>query len=121
MYITKNNLNWRNHPIIQETCNHTQIIILPTHASFPPNTWIEEIAKKVKEANMKPVRSPLKQFFFGKKKTISKYEQLYDKSSKKINWEVLKNNDNPPLDCLLNKYKNILTNPEGIAQETYTQ
>ena len=35
--------------------------------------------------------------------------------------KVFKNTDTPPLDCLIDQFNNILTNPKDITQEIYVQ
>ena len=46
---------------------------------------------------------------------------MYEKSPKKINRKVFKNTETSPLDSIIDKHNNILTNPEDIALEIYTQ
>ena len=43
------------------------------------------------------------------------------KAPKKINKKIFKENELSPLDCIIDKYNNILTNPEDVAQEIHTQ
>ena len=46
---------------------------------------------------------------------------MYDKSPKKINRKVFKNNDTCPLDSIVDSRNKILTNPADIASESYLQ
>ena len=46
---------------------------------------------------------------------------MYDKSPKKINRKVFKNTEPSPLDSIIDRQNNILTNPADIATEIYTQ
>ena len=46
---------------------------------------------------------------------------MYEKSPKKINQKVFKNTETSPLDSIIDRQKNILTNPKDIASEIYTQ
>jgi hypothetical protein len=55
------------------------------------------------------------------KKTITKYRQLYEKSPKKINKRIFKNQETPPLDCIADEHNNILTSPVDIANEIHRQ
>ena len=121
--IIKNNLTWRTHPII------TQGIINHPHATIPPppashlehDEWIGTLATIAKDAKNKARKITTDYTKKQIKKAISKYQQLYDKSPKKINRKVFKSTDTPPLDCLTDRANNILTNPQEIAHEIHAQ
>ena len=122
IYLIKNSPNWPTHPIIDELKNHTQVDIPP-----PPNQeqnqqdWIKILAQIAKTANIQARKITSKYTKECIKKAISKYRQLYDLSPKKINKRVFKNQETPPLDCISDKHKNILTNPTDIANEIHNQ
>ena len=46
---------------------------------------------------------------------------MYEKNPKKINRKVFKNTETSPLDSIIDRQNNILTNPEDIASEIYIQ
>ena len=123
IYIIKNNPNWRTHPIItHEISNHTYATISPPpNPSLPHNSLIEELARIAKEAKNKARKITTEYTTLQVKKTISKYQQLYDKSPKIINRKVFNNTNPPPLDCLIDRFNNILTSPQEIAHEIHVQ
>jgi hypothetical protein len=123
IYITKNNPNWRTHPIItHEISNHTYTAIPPPpNPSLPHDSWIDALARLAKEAKHKARKITTDYTTNQVKKAISKYQQLYDKSPKTINRKVFKNTETPPLDCLLDRFDNILTCPHAIAHEIHIQ
>jgi hypothetical protein len=59
--------------------------------------------------------------FYNIQKAISRYKQLYNISSKKANQKIFKNHDIPPLDPILDRSNNILTNPDNMAHEIHLQ
>ena len=97
------------------------------HATIPPppaphleyDEWIGTLATIAKDAKNKARKITTDYTKKQIKKTISRYQQLYDKSPKKINRKVFKSSDTPPLDCLTDRSNNILTNPQEIhAQQS---
>ena len=46
---------------------------------------------------------------------------MYEKNPQKINRKVFKNIETSSLDSIIDRQNNILTNPEDIAWEIYTQ
>ena len=122
IYITKNIQNWQTHPIIEELKTHTNVTIppLPTQ-EHNQQEWIQSLVEIAKTAKIQARKITTKYTQSCIKKAISKYRQLYDKSPKKINKKVFKNQETPPLDCILDRNNNILTNPEDIANEIHIQ
>jgi len=56
------------------------------------------------------------------KKEISKYRQLYQKETQKTqNKKVFKNQNIPPLDYIIDRHNNLLTNLEDTANEIHIQ
>lgn len=58
IYITKNNPNWRDHPIIQETANHTHNILLaPPPRTHPPTRHMDSrLGHKSKNSQKKSMK-----------------------------------------------------------------
>ena len=84
---------------------------------LPPNEWIDTIAAIAKIANKKATKITTK---YTKKcilKVVSKYRQMYEKNPKKINKKVFKHTKTSPLDSIMDRQNNILTNLEDIAKE----
>ena len=122
IYISKNSPNWQTHPIIEELHNHTNTIIppLPVNEALQPE-WLQTIADIAKQAKLHTRKITTKYTQQCVKKAIFKYRQLYDKSPKKINKQVFRNQDMPPLDCITDRNNNILTSAEDIANEIHIQ
>ena len=78
----KNNMNWRTHPIItQEINNHTHTTITPPpNPSLLHNSWIDDLARIAKEAKNKAHKITTDYTTKQIEKTISKYQQLYNKN-----------------------------------------
>jgi hypothetical protein len=97
IYIIKNNSRWHSHPIItQGLSNHSHVTLPPP--PDPPleyETWITTQAKLAKEAKTKARKITTDYTKIQINKAISKYQQLYDKSPKKINRKVFKSTDTP--------------------------
>ena len=119
----KKNPTWRIHPIItQEIPNHSHTTIPPPlDSTLEYESWIVTLATIAKEAKNKAQKISTDYTNKQIKKAISKYQQLYDKSPKKINRKVFKSTDTLLLDCLIDRYNSILTNPQDIALEIYAQ
>jgi hypothetical protein len=98
IYIVKNVPNWQTHPIIVEIRNHTQTPIPPPHQDPNQLEWITTLAQIAKNANKSARKITTKYTQECIKKAIYKYRLLYDKSPKKINKRVFKNQETPPLD-----------------------
>ena len=120
IYIIKNNPNWCTHPFVtHELINHTHTTIPPpSDPSLEYNSWITTLATIAKETKHKARKITSHYTNTQIKKAISKYQQLYKKSPKKINRKIFKSNDNPSLDCLIDRYDNILTN-QPISHKRY--
>jgi len=122
IYIIKNTPNWQTHPILEELINHTQTFIPPPPTQQPNQLeWITTLAQIAKTAHKNASKITTKYTQECIKKAISKYRLLYDKSPKKINKRVFKNQETPPLDCITDTNNNILTNPTDIANEIHNQ
>lgn len=122
LYITKNTPNWHNHPIIGKLKNHHLTTIPPPPAeNNNPQEWIKALAELAKIANKQARKITTKYTQACIRKAITKYRQLNDKSPKKINKKVFKYQETPALDCILDRYNNLLTNREDIANEIHIQ
>ena len=75
-------MNWRTHPIItQEINNHTHTTITPPpNPSLPHDSWIDDLARIAKEAKNKAHKITTDYTTKQIEKTISKYQQLYNKN-----------------------------------------
>jgi hypothetical protein len=122
IYITKNIQDWPTHPIIEELKTYTNVIIppLPTEQQ-DQQEWIQSLVEIAKTAKTQARKITTKYTQSCIKKAILKYRQIYDKNPKKINKRVFKNQETPPLDCILDRNNNILTSPEDIANEIHIQ
>ena len=122
IYITKNTPNWQTHPIIDTLNTHTHTIIPPPPTQeSDQQAWLKTLAEIAKNAAVQARKITTQYTQNCIKKAISKYRQLYEKSPKKINKRVFKQQEIPPLDCIMDRNNNILTNPEDIANEIYAQ
>jgi protein-tyrosine-phosphatase len=110
------------HPILIDIRNHQHINI-----PHPPTTttshveWIDTIVTIAKMANKEAKKITTKYTRDCILKAVSIYRQMYEKNSKKINRNVFKNTKTSPLDSIIDRQNNILTNPEDIASEIYAQ
>lgn len=93
----------------------------PPEPHVPHTEWIDLIYELAKNANKQARKITIKYTRQCVKKALSKYKQLYDKSPKKINRKVFKNNETSPLDCLTDRHNNILTSLDDIANEIHIQ
>ena len=110
------------HPILNDIQNHQHVQIPnppTTHTSL--NIWINEIATIAKTAKKQARDITTKYTKECILKAVSKYRQLYEKSPKKVNRKVFKNSETSPLDSIIDRQNNILTNPEDIATEIHIQ
>ena len=122
IYIVKTTPNWRSHPIIGELNTHTYTTIpLPPSQDQDHHGWIKRLADLAKTANADARKITTKFTQDCIKKAISKYRQLYEKNPKKINKKIFKNQEIPPLDCIMDRNNKILTNPVDIANEIHLQ
>jgi hypothetical protein len=122
IYIAQHDPMWQTHPILNDIRNHKHISIPhPPVTTAPPTEWINAIATIAKTANKEARKITTKYTKACILKAVSKYRQMYDKSPKKINRKVFKNTETSPLDSIIDRQNNILTNPEDIALEIYTQ
>ena len=83
--------------------------------------WIDNIATIAKIANKEARKITTKYNKDCILKVVFKYRQMYDKSPKKINRKLFKNTETSHLDSIMDRQNNILTNPDDIASEIYTQ
>jgi hypothetical protein len=115
-------MQWQTHPIIEQLINHK-------HANIPPlpnqellqQKWLTSIAKIAKTTNTLVRTITTKYTMACVRKAISKYSKLYEKNPKKIHKKVFNNQETPPLDCITDRYNNILTNPLDLANEIHIQ
>ena len=122
IYITKNDPNWQTHPILNEIHNHQHVQIPnPPTTNTSLNVWIEEITTIAKTAKIQAINITTKYTKECILKAISKYRTLYEKNPKKVNRKIFRNFETSPLDSIIDRQNNILTNPEDIAKEIYTQ
>ena len=122
IYIVQNDPLWQSHPILNELRNYQHTTIPPPPiTTVSPTDWIETIAYIAKTANKDARKITTKYTKDCILKAVSKYCQLYEKSPKKINRKVFKNTETSPFDSIIDRQNNILTNPEEIALEIYTQ
>ena len=99
------------------------------HNTIPPppdqeinqQDMIKTLASLAKPANTQVRKITTKHTLDSIKKAISKYRQLYETSPKKINKKIFKNQETPPVDCIMDRNNNIPTNPENIANEIHIQ
>ena len=103
IYIIKNNPTWLTHPLITQGLNTYRHAHIPSPPAphLPYDDWIGTLATIGKDSKNKARKITTEYTKIQIKKAISKYQQLYDKSPKKINRRVFKNVDTPPLDCLM--------------------
>ena len=84
IYVAKNNPQWQTHPILTEIRSHQYAQIPhPRVIDTIPNEWIDTIAAIAKNANKEARKITTKYTKDCIRKAISKYGQLYGKSSKK--------------------------------------
>jgi hypothetical protein len=122
IYIAQHDPLWQAHPILNDIRNHQHTNIPdPPVITTPPTEWIDAIATITKNANKEARKITTKYTKDCILKAVSKYRQMYEKNPKKINREVFKNTETSPLDSIIDRQNNILTNPEDIAAEIYTQ
>ena len=122
IYITKNNPNWLTHPILDIIRNHQHVQIPnPPTTITSLNTWINKIAVIAKTAKKQARDITTKYTKECILKAVSKYRQLYEKNPKKINKNVFKNSETSPLNSIIDRQNNILTNHEDIAKEIHIQ
>jgi hypothetical protein len=122
IYIVQHDPFWQTHPILNHIRNYPHANIPhPPITTTHPTEWIDAIATIAKNANKEARKIITKYTKACILKVVSKYRQLYEKSPKKINCKVFKNNETTPLDSILDRQNNILTNPEDIALEIFTQ
>jgi hypothetical protein len=115
-------MQWQTHPIIEQLINHKHANIppLPNHEPLQQE-WLITIASIAKIANTLARTITTKHTRECIKKATSKYRQLYEINPKRIHKKVFNNQETPPLDCITDRYNNILTNPSDIANEIYIQ
>ena len=122
IYIVQHDPLWQTHPILNDIRNYQHTSIPhPPITMAPPTEWIDVIATITKNANKEARSITTKYTKTCIIKAVSKYRQIYEKSPKKINRKVFKNTDTSPMDCIIDRQNNILTNPEDIASKIYTQ
>ena len=122
IYIAQHDPFWQVHPILYDIRNHRHASIShPLITTAPPTDWIDAIATIAKYANKEAKKITTKYTKDCILKVVSKYRQMYEKIPPKINRKVFKNTDTSPLDSIIDRQNNILTNPEDIAAEIYTQ
>ena len=122
IYIVQNDPLWHTHPILNNIRNHQHTNIPhPPVTTTIPTEWIEVIANIAKNTNKEARKITTKYTKDCILKVVSKYRQMYEKNPKKINRKVFKNNETSPLDSIIDRQNNILTNPEDIASEIHTQ
>ena len=83
--------------------------------------WIGAIAIFAKNANKEAKKITTKYTKDCILKAVSKYRQMNEKSLLKINRKIFKNTETSPLDSIIDRQNNTLTNPEDTASEIYTQ
>ena len=110
------------HPILIDIRNHQHVHILhPPITTSPLVEWIDTITTIAKNANKEAKKSTTKYTKDYILKAVLKYRQMYEKNPQKINRKVFKNIETSSLDSIIDRQNNILTNPEDIAWEIYTQ
>ena len=121
---TRSTLASTPHPKQYTKPQHTNIPHPPI-TTAPPTEWINTIANIAKNANKEAKKITTKYTKDCILKAVSKYTQMYEKNPKKINrkinQKVFKNTETSPLDFIIDRQNNILTNPEDIASEIYIQ
>jgi hypothetical protein len=82
-----------------------------------PHKWLTQIANITKTAKNNARKITIQYTKTQIQKGITEYRKLYNISPKKINQRVFRNTENTPLDSLLDRNQNILTNLGDIAKE----
>src|SRR5450631_4177162 len=108
---TRSTLANTPHPKRYTKPPHTSIPHPPV-ITAPPTEWIDAIATIAKNANKEARKITTKYTKDCILKAVSKYRQMYEKSPKKMNRKVFKNTETSPLDSIIDRQNNILTNPE---------
>ena len=115
-------MQWQTYPIIQQLKNHKHVNIPPLpNQELLQQEWLITIATIAKTTNTH-ARTIITNYTRDcVRKAISKYRQLYEKNPKQIHKKIFNTQETPPLDCITDRYNNILTNHLDIANEIHTQ